>query len=60
MTENNKYKLSYLVEGNKKAFPVIISRDANIFQLAEIIYQMRGNDLYRVIDSINGLTLWKV
>jgi Crinkler effector protein N-terminal domain len=39
MTNDDKYKLTCLVEGDKNAFPIAISRDADIDQLTQLIFQ---------------------
>jgi hypothetical protein len=59
MTSDDKYKLTCLVEGDKNAFPIAISRDADIDQLAELIYEKRKKGLFRDIDPAD-LTLSKV
>jgi hypothetical protein len=59
MTSDDKYKLTCLVEGDKNAFPIVISRDADIDQLTELIYEKRKKGLFRNIDPTD-LTLLKV
>ena len=59
MTNDDKYKLTCLIEGDKNAIPVVISRDEDIDQLAEVIYEKRKKGLFRDIDPAD-LTLVKV
>lgn len=58
MTNDDKYKLTCLVEGDKNAFPISISRDADIDQLTQLIFQKGQLDRsgIRLLD----LTFWKV
>ena len=59
MTSTDKYALNCLVEGDKNVFLIIISRDAYIDQLTELIYEKRKKGLFRDIDPVD-LTLLKV
>ena len=59
MTDDDRYKLTCLVEGDKNAFLILISRDAYIDQLTELIYEKRKKGLFRDIDPAD-LTLLKV
>jgi len=59
MTSDDKYILNCLVEGDKNVFLIIISRDAYIDQLAELIYEKRKKGLFRDIDAVD-LSLLKV
>jgi hypothetical protein len=58
MTNDGRYKLTCLVEGDKNAFPIAISRDADIDQLTQLIFQKGQLDPsgIRLLD----LTFWKV
>jgi hypothetical protein len=57
--DDDKYKLTCLVEGDKNVFLLFISRDAYIDQLTELIYEKRKKGLFRDIDPAD-LTLLKV
>ena len=59
MTSDDQYVLNCLVKGDKNVFPVIISRDAYIDQLTELIYEKRKKGLFRDIDPAD-LALLKV
>ena len=59
MTNDDKYRLTCLVESDKNAFPIVISRDADIDQLTELIYEKRKKGLFRDIDPAD-LSLLKV
>lgn len=59
MASDEKYKLNCLVEGDKNVFLILISRDAYIDQLTELIYDKRKKGLFRDIDPAD-LTLLKV
>ena len=59
MPNDDKYTLNCLVKGDRNVFPIIISRDANIDQLAELIYERRKKGLFRDVDYTD-LTLLKV
>jgi hypothetical protein len=59
MTSDDKYKLNCLVEGDKNVFLILISPDAYIDQLTELIYEKRKRRLFRDIDPAD-LTLLKV
>jgi len=41
MTNDDKYNHTCLVEGDKNAFPIVISFDADIDQLTVLIYEKR-------------------
>ena len=56
---SDKYRLNCLVEGDKNVFPILISRDAYIDHLTDIIYEKRRKGLFRDIDPAD-LTLLKV
>ena len=58
MTNDDKYKLVCLVEGDKNAFPIAISRDADIDQLTQLIFQKGQLDRSGV--RLLDLTFWKV
>jgi hypothetical protein len=59
MTSDDKYILNCLVEGDKNVFLVLISRDAYVDQLTDLIYEKRKKCLFRDIDPAD-LTLLKV
>jgi hypothetical protein len=57
MTTDDKYKLICLVGGDKNAFPIAISGDADIDQLTQLIFQKgQLHPSIRLLD----LTFWKV
>jgi len=58
MTNDDKYRLTCLVEGDKNAFPIAVSCDADIDQLTQLIFQkgQLGSSGIRLLD----LTFWKV
>jgi hypothetical protein len=59
MTNDGKYKLTCLVEGDRNAFPIVISRGADIDQLTDLFYERRKKGLFRDIDPAD-LALLKV
>jgi hypothetical protein len=58
MTNDDKYKLTCLIEGDRNAFPISISRDADIDELTQVVYEkgQLGISGRRLLD----LKFWKV
>jgi hypothetical protein len=58
MTNDDKYILNCLVEGDKNVFLILISRDAYVDQLTQLIFEKGQLDPSRI--RLLDLTFWKV
>jgi hypothetical protein len=60
MTNDDKYRLTCLLKGDKNAFLILISRDAYIDQLTELIFQKGQLERRRSGIRLLDLTFWRV
>jgi hypothetical protein len=59
MADDEKYKLTCLIQGEKSIFPVLVPRTADVDELRDLIYKRGEKGVFRCIDS-KDLTLFRV